>query len=134
MTNNDDATISVVTNFASGFNGSFICYLVGHSHADTTGYSYAHPNQLYLLCPCSCLTPDYNNSGVYQGSGIYSYGNECGDMPRVEGTRTQDCFNVYGIDTVNKIIKVVRVGSDLNDLGDPKDMDWYPYEQAPSYS
>ena len=74
----------------------------------------------------------HNNNGVLFGSGRYSYGNEVGDMPRVEGTRTQDCFNVYGIDTVNKIVKVVRVGSTLNDLGQAKDMDYYPYEQAPS--
>jgi len=126
----DNATVTVATNFSGA--GSFIAYMIGHSHADMIGYSAYHTNQLYLHCPCSCLMPDYNNNGVYMGVGRYSYGNEVGDMPRVEGTRTQDCFNVYGIDTINKIVKVVRVGSTLNDLGQAKDMDYYPYDQAPS--
>ena len=132
ITNNDDATVTVATNFNGA--GSFVCYMVGHSHHDMIGYSSVHPNQLYLMCPCSCLTPDYNNNGVLFGSGRYSYGNEVGDMPRVEGTRTQDCFNVYGIDTVNKIVKVVRVGSDINDLGQAKDMDYYDYQPTISNS
>lgn len=124
----DIGTVTAETNFSQ--KGHFICYMVGHFHADITGYSYYHPNQLYLVCPCSCITPDYNNSGVLNGSGRYSYGNEVGDMPRVDGTKTEDCFNVYGIDTINKIVKVVRVGSDVNDLGQLKQMDYYPYTDA----
>lgn len=132
IANNDDPTVSVVGNFANNGARTFIAYMIGHSHADMVGYSVYHPNQLYLHCPCSCLTPDYNNNGVLFGSGRYSYGNEVGDMPRVGGTKTQDCFNVYGIDTINKVVKVVRVGSTLNDLGQDRQMEYYPYETAPS--
>lgn len=120
------STLTVQKSFLTA--GSFICYMIGHSHADMIGYSSKYPDQLYLHCPCSCHTPDFNNSGELNGSNRYSYGNEVGDMPRRLGDRTQDCFNVYGIDTVNKVIKVVRVGSDINDLGDDKRMDWYEYQ------
>ena len=130
ISNNDDATVTVTTNFSGA--GTFIAYMIGHSHADMVGYSAYHPNQLYLHCPVSCLLPDYGTEGGYMDNTRYNVGNEVGDMPRVEGTQTQDCFNVYGIDTVNKIVKVVRVGSTVNDLGQVKDMDFYPYETAPS--
>lgn len=133
ISNNDDATVSVETNFSAA--GSFICYMVGHAHHDQTGYSYNHPNQLYLMCPCSCLQNDWGNDSTnadQPGVAVHSFGNDVGDMPRVDGTKTQDCFNVYGIDTISKRIRVVRVGSTVNDLGQPKDIDFYPYEQAPS--
>lgn len=122
--------VTAQTSFTS--TGTFIAYLIGHNHDEKIGYSAYHPNQLYLQCPCSCLMPDYNNDGVLFGSGRQSYGNHAGDMPRVAGTKTEDCFNIYGIDTINKVVKVVRIGSDVNDLGQVRQMDFYPYEQAPN--
>lgn len=130
IADNDDATVTASTSFSHA--GSFICYMTGHLHWEMIGYSSAHPNHLYLGCPCSCLMPDYDNNGNYLSNSRYSYGNEVGDMPRVGGTKTQDCFNVYGIDTINKVVKVVRVGSTLNDLGQDRQMEYYPYETAPS--
>ena len=38
------------------------------------------------------------------------------DLPRINGEKTEDLFNVYGFDAVNKVIKVCRVGSDVNDI------------------
>lgn len=125
ISNNDDPTVTVNKTFSQA--GSFICYMIGHSHMDIIGYSTTHPDQLYLHCPVSCHTPDYDESGNFQ-TNPNSYGNQVTEMPRRLGDKTEDCFNVYGIDTVSKVIKVVRVGSDINDLGDDKRMDWYEYE------
>lgn len=38
------------------------------------------------------------------------------DLPRVEGEDCENAFNVYTFDLDNRIVKVLRVGSDMNDL------------------
>lgn len=122
--NNGAASITVDESFSG--NGHFIAYMVGHSHVDSIGYSTEHPDQLYLMCPASCCVP---NAAAQQ---TYSYGTECSDLPRVQNTKTEDCFNVYGIDTVHKRVKVVRVGADTNDLMEPREVAYFDYEPSQS--
>lgn len=121
---NGAASITVNDSFSG--NGHFIAYMVGHSHVDSIGYSTEHPDQLYLMCPASCCVP---NAAAQQ---TYNYGTESSDLPRVQNTKTEDCFNVYGIDTVHKRVKVVRVGADTNDLMEPREMACYDYEPTNS--
>lgn len=99
-------TIDVDADF-SGKKGSFIAYMCGHNHRDQVGYSPQHPNQLYLCIAAGCLQQMY---AIY-GQG--NYGEQVCDLSRVIGTKSEDCFNVYGIDFDNKTVRIVRVGADV---------------------
>jgi hypothetical protein len=76
--------------------GNFIGYLTGHGHEDYT------------------ITPDADarqfDIGVCNAHTL----NNGGDLQRVVGTRTQDAFNIVGIDTTNHLLKIVRVGANMN--------------------
>ena len=120
----DNSSVTVNETFSGA--GSFICYIVGHMHIDMTGYSHYHSDQLYLLCPTSACI------GLTQSGTNENYGTEVSDLPRIAGTKCEDCFNVYGIDTVNKVVKVVRVGADMNDLMEPREVAYFEYEPSQS--
>lgn len=99
-------TIDVDADF-SGKKGSFIAYMCGHNHRDQVGYSPQHPNQLYLCIASGCLQQ------MYAEYGKGNYGEQNSDLSRVIGTKSEDCFNVYGIDFDNKTVRIVRVGADV---------------------
>lgn len=98
--------------------GIFIAYMCGHYHGDYIGYSSSYTAQLYLMGNCGACIPD----GTSQ-----NYGEEVSDLPRHDGTQTEDCFNIYTIDTDNKLVKVVRVGSSINDLMQKREFAIYEY-------
>lgn len=117
---NVGTTVSVNTSFASA--GTFIAYMTGHMHRDYIAYSKNFPDQLYLSGNIGCLTGEpYTNR---------PYGMEFTALPRVEGDKSEDCFNVYGIDLVNKMVRVVRVGSSLNDFFEDVDHDIYEFQPS----
>ena len=95
--NRNSGTITVNTSFSG--NGVFIGYVCGHYHADLLGYSPTYADQLNLNC---CLGALSNSSA--------------NDLARFEGQHSENCFNVYVIDTAKRQIKIVRVGADHNDL------------------
>ena len=111
-------SISVDTSFSSA--GHFIAYLVGHYHADLTGYSPKYSNQLYLTVP----------QGVFASTIRSGSWTTASDLPRVENTRTQDAFNLYSFDTTHRTVKVCRVGSDTNDLLQKRSMTTFAYNGA----
>lgn len=78
--------------------GNFVVWLTGHIHIDYIGYNEKFPNQL-------CIAIDALN--CYQ-SNAYS------DTERVEGMPSQDLYNLVTIDTFDNIIKIIRVGSNLD--------------------
>lgn len=122
--NNNVPSVTVNDSFSSA--GKFVCYIVGHSHIDMTGYSKAHSDQLYLVCPVSaCIGIDQNNPYA-------RFGTQVSDLPRVPGTKTEDCFNVYGFDLANKVVKVIRVGSEMNDLMERREVACYNYQPSNS--
>lgn len=97
--------------------GVFVAYLTGHQHIDIIGYSEKYPKQLILgLTVGACSTV----AAADMGSGI-------SDLPRISGTVTEDAFNVYGIDTINRVVKVVRVGSSVNDLMEDRKKAYFPF-------
>ena len=98
--------------------GIFIAYICGHYHGDYIGYSSSYNAQLYLMGNCGACIPDGTNQ---------NYGEEVSDLPRHDGTQTEDCFNIYTIDTDNKLVKVVRVGSSINDLMQKREFAIYEY-------
>lgn len=93
-----DDTVTVNYDFsAKNINTEFICFCDGHFHRDYVHYEYQTNNTIVdLNCTCTALM---------------AYG---GDLARIDGSPTQDAFNVYIIDQDRKVIKIVRVGSHLN--------------------
>ena len=75
--------------------GEFIMWMGGHQHKDYWGRNANYPGQLcYLIETSNC---DYYNQG---------------SVEHLQQTKTQDCFNIISFDTVNKVIKMFRIGND----------------------
>jgi 3',5'-cyclic AMP phosphodiesterase CpdA len=70
--------------------GVHICHFAGHDHHD--GFGLTENGILNSIVPCATTW-----SGWCDGK-------------RIEGTKTQDCFNVVSIDPNLKLLKIVRVG------------------------
>ena len=112
----DGSTATVNTSFAS--KGTFIAYMIGHGHRDIIAYSSNYPDQLYLGVNTGCLKGGYADR---------PYGTELSALARQEGDKSEDCFNVYGIDMKAKTIRVVRVGATLDDYFNKIDYDIYSF-------
>ena len=79
--------------------GEFICYLVGHWHCDVFCKGRTYENQYTIIMDAA--TPTYANK----------WGN---DNVRVIGTKSEDLANLIVFDTASKIVKIIRVGADLD--------------------
>jgi hypothetical protein len=97
--------ISVNHTFSGGV---FIGYFVGHLHADFIGVDSLYNNQMYYGVTCGACVPDYAPTS--------NYGESYSDLTRIPSDKSEDAFNVYVIDTISRLVKVVRVGSDRNDI------------------
>ena len=95
-----NSTLTANTEFTS--QGEFICYVAGHYHIDRIGYMSNYPDQLMCLIQICAIDV---NPGFKRGH----------DTPRVKGTPTEDCINVYAFDTVSKLVKVARIGATYTD-------------------
>lgn len=105
------STLTVNTTFSS--KGTFICYICGHEHIDYVGYSTKYPSQLICIAQGGVVDSQSRPETEAHWQSMY-------DTPRVVGTSTQDSFNVYGIDTVNRLVKIVKIGSTLTDKFVPR--------------
>ena len=94
-----DTSDTIIINDSFSSPGTFIAYINGHNHGDFIGSSSKYSNQLYLNV----------------GAGNRSYG-DVSDLQRQNGEKSEDCFNVYVVDKNHKLVKVIRVGSDVNDI------------------
>lgn len=83
----------VIANFkASG--GVHICNLVGHEHSDMIGFT--KNGVLNVVVECA------------------AYGTNWNDGRRIAGTRTYDCFNIVSVDTNTNLLKITRVGDNVD--------------------
>ena len=90
-----DSAFTVVDTFISD-GGEFVCWLSGHTHADFIGTVNNHVNQIQVIISTAKTI------------------NTDGDSARTEGTKTQDCFNVFVVDGVNHLIKIIRIGASVD--------------------
>lgn len=74
--------------------GSFVCNLAGHEHIDYFGYTDA-----------GVLNSVVANGTTWDG---------ISDMRRTEGTKSIDCFNVVAVDVNLGLLKIVRIGADVD--------------------
>lgn len=93
--------------------GEFCCYLIGHSHQDFIGTLKNYPSQLCLLVGAA----NGLDTKVTSNSNAVSHFGEV----RVIGTRSQDSFNIVGINKAQKTISVVKIGIDCNIYGQKTD-------------
>lgn len=101
------ATVSGISvNHTFSASGDFLCWICGHYHGDYIGYSQTYSDQLYLMGNCGvCTSPFKGNMGETNS-----------DLARISGTPTEDCFNVYSFDLANRLVKVARIGANVNDM------------------
>lgn len=78
--------------------GKFVCHLVGHTHNDLIVRNETYNNQL-------CVVIDALNR---------EQGNQYSDTQRTDGTRSQDLANMFIVDTASQVIKIIRVGANMD--------------------
>lgn len=93
---NSELCIEVETFKNNG--GIFVCWLVGHLHANDFAYITNYPNQLVLACPSLRCNPL----------------KVVGDVNRNIGTKSQDSFYLLVFDTDNTMVKVISVGATVD--------------------
>jgi hypothetical protein len=93
--------VSVIADFSSRGLGTFVGYVHGHSHIDIIGTLGKYPSQNFFSC-----VPTINN---------YPENNRNNDIPRISDTKTEDAFNLITVDTTNRKVFIVRIGSNYTD-------------------
>lgn len=87
----DTSFIEIVQDFIDG-GGKFACWLCGHRHNDAIFYPDGYDDQLVITIDnAGAIVPDSVQTGDRTGDNMF-------------------CANVVGIDTTNKLIKLVRAG------------------------
>ena len=114
----DPSSFTVSADFSLS-EGEFIAYMIGHWHEDAITYvsSTAH---MQLVLNVTCTLAAY-------GGTAYPYLCDTSDLPRNGKTGTQDAFNVYAIDRINKKVKVTRIGADKTYTMAERKYAEYPY-------
>ena len=84
---------SVIAAFISG-GGEYVGNFCGHHHRNYIGFTAG--GVLNILVPAATDYAAYNDSA------------------RVSNTRTYDCFDVVGIDTNTKMLKIIRIGNNAD--------------------
>lgn len=91
-----DAYASAVDDFQND-GGYFIAWLHGHLHLRIFGTVNNYPNQLDIA--------------VMNAGDTYASNRAC---ERVDGTKTQDAFNIVAVDAYQKIIRLISVGANID--------------------
>lgn len=90
--------VRVQIDFAKRGKGDFVGYLVGHTHIDWLGVCEKYPEQ-HVINVASCANDKWQNKSS--------------DLPRLQGTKAEDCITVLTVDTENGCVHLVRVGSNM---------------------
>ena len=93
--------ITVNADFSSRGEGVFIGYIQGHTHTDVHAKDTKYPNQNVFVVTTSA-------NDLYQPFRS--------DLPRVRGTKMDECFTVLSVDKTNRAVNVVRVGSAITSI------------------
>ena len=91
----ENSSMATVHTFINS-GGKFICWLVGHVHCDYIVKSDIYPEQLFVaIANAYCGQVD-------------------ADCERVQGDKSEDCFNIISFNTELKLIKIFRVGVSID--------------------
>lgn len=109
-------TVAVSANFTSlSGSGKFAGYFIGHTHKDSYTYITKYPDQLVF-----CFDTSANDLGQPTWS----------DLPRIVGTKSEDCITVVTIDNSTDTVRLVRVGSNITTDMRDRSMFISPFDTA----
>ena len=92
--NLSDDYASAVDDFLND-GGFFVCWIHGHTHHKMFAQLQTHPNQLDV---------SVENAGIPNFAWTYV-------KARIDGTKSEDCFNILAVDTDSKILRIMAVGA-----------------------
>ena len=115
-TGDSPVTVNVLADFTNVASGvEFIAHVSGHEHADRIGLVGSTTNRQVMMNVCCGI--------AMYGIGSSDILARLSDLPREGHGSTQDSFNIYAIDRVNKVIRIAKVGSNVSgDLRERKFM------------
>jgi hypothetical protein len=87
-------SVNVNVDFSSRGSGEFISYIGGHWHMSVMTNVYDYPNQKAFHVECTGL------GAAKQG-----------DVPRKEGTKSEDCICALAVDRDKKTVKLFYIGA-----------------------
>lgn len=90
----NEFSVSINTTFTKS--GHFVCWFIGHRHNDHIGF-----------------LPNYSQMVISLANGGMTVTARFSDLPRYDGMKTEDCFNMYSIDLDAKTIGITRFGADV---------------------
>lgn len=90
--------LHVKADFTNRKEGSFIGYFIGHTHQDIYGRCVNYPKQSVFVFASSA-------NDLWQNANC--------DLPRAYGTKQEDLLTVCSIDTEERKVKLVRIGSNI---------------------
>ena len=96
--NEEEFSISINTSFSQ--QGHFVCWFTGHRHNDRVGF-----------------LPGYHQLNICLANGGMNVTATYSDLPRHNGTKSEDCFNLYSINLTTQTIGITRIGSDVTYAG-----------------
>lgn len=95
----DDRAVNAVSSFIDN-GGEFVCWITGHTHDSRFTHIQEDSRQLCIVASSQASS----SSAVCKAYNRDAFG------------ANYDMFNVYSVDTTNKLIKVLRVGANKNIL------------------
>ena len=107
---NNNKAQTAISNFQAA-GGNFICWLTGDAHYDAIGELTVNGRKQL------CVT--FENAGCHD---------TWGDDMRVVGQKSEDSFNFVTVDVYSRLLKIVRVGNDMNRYLQPKRYLCYNYQ------
>ena len=118
--------------------GHFVAWIAGHRHSDAAGILYSeeeghlstHQAMVCVATAAGGITtppPTGVNGNTYISGHVWWIIPRGDDSDRMDGTKGQDCLNLYAVDTKRMILSVHRIGCDLDKYGRHKGNLVYDY-------
>lgn len=102
--------------------GHFVCWIGGHKHSDEVAVLTGYKQGCIHVATAAGGDTQRNVDGHVWW--IIPRGDDCS---RADDTKSQDCFNIYSVDTEKGMLRLFRAGNDLDRYGRHKGMLVYDY-------
>ena len=113
--------------------GNFVAWIAGHRHVDTIAVLTDDVRQGSIHIATASGGEFSSNAGGHGDTDSTNNGHSWWIIPkgddcdRTDNTKQQDCFNIYSVDTEKQLLRIFRVGSDIDRNGRHKGSLLYDY-------
>lgn len=113
--------------------GKFVVWIAGHRHVDTISVLTDDVRQGTIHVATASGGEFSSNAGGHGDTDATNNGHSWWIIPkgddcdRTDDTKQQDCFNIYSVDTEKQLLRIFRVGSDVDRNGRHKGSLVYDY-------